>query len=284
MINIKELNFSYGKKEVLSSISLNLQPGRIYGLLGENGVGKSTLLKLMCGLLAPKGGSCTINGFNPYKREPEFLSNIYYLAEDFVGAAISVESYALNIGKFYPKFSKEKFYRIANDLNVDIKSKYTKLSFGQQKKGIISLALALNTDILLMDEPSNGLDIPSKIILRRIIAENISDNQIIIISTHQIKDLENLIDPIIILNNKETLLNASINDISARLTFSIEQQKDAYALYSEQTLNGYMTVRLNKEQIETQVDIEALFNCVLANKELIKGLFGNGENKVNNKF
>lgn len=275
MIEIKDLNFSYGKKEVLSNITLKMEAGRIYGLLGENGVGKSTLLKLISGLLTPKAGSCSVGGFKPYDRLPSFLSELYYLPEDFTGSNVRVEDYALRVGGFYPNFSAERFYKIANEFSVDVKSKFAKLSFGQQKKGIISLALALGTKVLIMDEPTNGLDIPSKVILRRLIAENASDEQLIIISTHQVRDLDNLIDPIIILDNREALLNASIQEIAQKLSFSLESTRDASAIYSEQTINGYINVRgrTDEDMPETMVDVEVLFNSVLANKSFYKELF-----------
>ena len=154
-------------------------------------------------------------------------------------------------------------------------AKLTKLSFRQQKKAIIAFALSLGTKILLMDETSNGLDIPSKVILRRMIAENATDDQMIIISTHQGKDLENLIDPIIIMDNDGVLLNESIESIASKLSFYLETKKDDTALYTQPALNGYVTIRKNDGEEETQVDIEALFNCVLANKRFIKDMFNN---------
>ena len=254
---------------------MNLEEGRIYGLLGQNGVGKSTLLKLLSGLLKPKGGEIDINGFMPYDRVPSFLETIYYLPEDFAGADVKVDEYVKRVGSFYSGFSYDKFCRIISEFDVKKEAKFTKLSFGQQKKAIIAFALSLGTKILLMDEPSNGLDIPSKVILRRMIAENATDDQIIIISTHQVKDLENLIDPIIIMDNDGVLLNESIESIASKLSFSLETKKDDTALYTQPALNGYVTIRKNDGEEETQVDIEALFNCVLANKRFIKDMFNN---------
>ncbi|MEG0890601.1 MAG: ABC transporter ATP-binding protein [Bacteroidales bacterium] len=273
MIEIKNIQFSYGKHKVLNNVTLELKPGKIYGLLGQNGVGKSTLLKIMSGLLKIKGGECVINNYQPSKREPSFLGSIYYLPEDFVGPNVIIQDYVMQVGTFYPNFSQERFFKIIAEFDVNPKIKFTKLSFGQQKKGIIALALSLGTDVLLMDEPSNGLDIPSKVILRRMIAENAMENQMVVISTHQVRDLENLIDPIIILDNDGILLNQSIQSISEKLEFALEPQKDTTALYSEPALNGYMTVRENKSGFETNVDLESLFNCTLANKKIIQKLF-----------
>lgn len=273
MIEIKNINFSYGKHIVFDNVTMTLEPRMIYGLLGQNGVGKSTLLKLISGLLKLENGSCIVNGHSPFKREPSFLNNLYYLPEDFIGPDTIIETYVEDMGIFYPHFSIDKFKSIAKELDVDTTAKFTKLSFGQQKKAIIAFALSTGTEILLMDEPSNGLDIPSKVILRRLIAQNAGENQIIVISTHQVRDLENLIDPIIILDRGGVILNESIPSISEKLQFGIDPQKNNNALYSEQTLNGYLTVCENKSGIETNVDLEGLFNCTLANKARIKELF-----------
>jgi ABC-2 type transport system ATP-binding protein len=214
MITLKDLSFSYGKHKVLGNVSMTLEKGKIYGLLGENGVGKSTLLKILSGLLKPERGECTVFGEVPYSRNPSFLQDIFYLPEDFAGENMAVEKYALALGEFYPNFSKERFYRIIGEFDVNPKAKFAKLSHGQQKKAIIAVALSLGTKVLLMDEPSNGLDIPSKAQLRRLIAENASNEQLIIISTHQVKDLENLIDPIIIMDKDGVVMNASIEEIT----------------------------------------------------------------------
>lgn len=273
MVNLKDVSFSYGKHKVLGNVSMKLEKGKIYGLLGENGVGKSTLLKILSGLLKPEGGECTVFGEVPYSRNPSFLQDVYYLPEDFMGENVVVEKYALQVGEFYSNFSPDKFRRILGEFGVDGKAKFNKLSLGQQKKAIISLALSLGTGVLLMDEPSNGLDIPSKALLRRLIAENASDEQLIIISTHQVKDLENLIDPIIIMDRESVLMNASIEEITRRLTFGIEPAEDKDALYCQRDLRGYVTVRRNEYGIETPVDIEALFNCALVNKAWFKETF-----------
>lgn len=273
MITLKDLSFSYGRHKVLGNVSMTLEKGKIYGLLGENGVGKSTLLKILSGLLKMESGECKVFGEVPYSRNPSFLQDIFYLPEDFAGENVVVEKYAMQLGMFYPHFSPDKFNRIISEFGVDSKAKFNKLSLGQQKKAIIAVALSLGTKVLLMDEPSNGLDIPSKSLLRRLIAENASDDQLIVISTHQVKDLENLIDPIIIMDRESVLMNASIEEITRRLTFGIEPQEDRDTLYCQRDLRGYVTVRRNEYGIETPVDLEALFNCALANKAWFKETF-----------
>jgi len=126
---------------------------------------------------------------------------------------------------------------------------------------------------VLLDEPTNGLDIPSKSDLRRILSKRTGDETTIIISTHQVKDVENLIDPIIILSQQDVLLNASIEEITSKLCFSYADQPMEDALYSEMMPGGVLNVMENIDSEESQVNIEALFNAVLRNKEQINRLF-----------
>ena len=273
MVEIRNLEFSYGCFKVLDNVSLTLADGKIYGLLGENGVGKTTLLKILSGLIKVNKGECFVDSRIPFDREPDFLQDIFFLPEDFAGPDISIELYAKQLGVFYPNFSAEKFYRIIKEFGVDYRAHFTRLSSGQQKKAILAVALSIQPKLLLLDEPSNGLDIPSKSLLRRMILENSTENQIILISTHQVRDLENLIDPIIIMDRDGVILNASVEEIASRLAFSIEQSIDDTALYSFKDLRGYTTIRVNDSHIETPVDLESLFNCAYENKDKIKRLF-----------
>ena len=133
--------------------------------------------------------------------------------------------------------------------------------------------MALNTDYLLLDEPTNGLDIPSKTLFRQVIAKHANDNRTIIISTHQVKDVENLIDPIIILDHDEVLLKASFYEITSKLYFDYGTEKDDTALYSEMIPGGYVNVFRNPEGMDSKVSIEVLFNTVMKNKETIKQIF-----------
>ena len=195
------------------------------------------------------------------------------MPEDVVAPGVKIETYVKNTCSFYPNFSYEKFARIADEFKVETDCKFNKLSFGQQKKAFIAMALSMGTEVLLLDEPSNGLDIPSKIALRKSIAENITEEQTVIISTHQVKDLESIIDPIIILDHKGVLLNRSVEEISERLHFSLSANECKEALYSQQQFNGFLTIKENLNGEETKPDLEALFNCCLSNKERIKELF-----------
>lgn len=278
MIKIDNIQFSFGKALVLKNISTNLEPGKIYGLLGENGVGKTTLLTLLSGLKKPQMGTIEIDGVNPYKRLPSTLSNIYYLPDEVPALNISAQDFAKNAGAFWPKSSYANFLKIMKEFEVDPTKKLSKMSSGQLKKSYISFALSCGADYLFLDEPTNGLDIPSKAQFRSAIMKYTSEDATIVISTHQVRDLENIIDPIIILDKQDVLLNASIALISDKLYFDYGTQLREGNLYSEQLPGGFIQVYPNTMGQESKVNIEALFNAVHSHKELIKGLFrGQGQ-------
>lgn len=273
MISIKNLEFSYGSNKVLSNISLNLEQGKIYGLLGENGVGKTTLLTLLCGLKKSQGGTIDIDGHNPYDREPSLLGKIYYLPDETDAPTITGTEYAERYGKFWDKFEMNKFNQIMELFETDPSKKMNAMSFGMVKKTYISFALATNATYLFMDEPTNGLDIPSKAQFRKVLNRFTSDESTLLISTHQVRDLEAIIDPIIILDKQDVLLNASIEQITSKLYFEYGNDETEDVLYSEMIPGGNIQVCLNKYGNESKVNIEALFNAVQKNKSLIKRLF-----------
>lgn len=273
MIQIQNLGFSYGNFPVLNNINLQLEEGRIYGLLGENGVGKTTLLTLLCGLKKPQTGSIIIDSHNPYKREPSFLTESYYLSDEVAQMNMSAQEYAKSYGKFWEKFHIEKFLEIMGIFENDPAQKMNKMSCGQLKKTWISFALACNTRYLFMDEPTNGLDIPSKAQFRKAVTKYTSEDSTLLISTHQVRDLENIIDPIIILDRQDVLLNATLEEIAAKLYFDYGTEKIEGALYSELVPGGNVQVLLNSTGEESKVNIEALFNTVHLHKELIKSVF-----------
>lgn len=273
MVIIKDLGFSYGSGPVLKNITMTLEEGRIYGLLGENGVGKTTLLSILCGLKKPMAGSVVTDGRNPFDREPGLLSEQYYLSDDNAPVHMKAIDYAMNYGKFWERFDIGKFIEIMGVFETDPELMMDKMSTGQLKKTYICFALACNTRHLYMDEPTNGLDIPSKAQFRKAVTKYTREDSVILISTHQVRDLENIIDPIIILDRQDVLLNASLQEISEKLFFDYSNEVREGALYSELIPGGCIQVFKNVTGEESKVSIEALFNTVHRHKELIKGIF-----------
>lgn len=273
MITIKELGFSYGSNVVLKDISLNLEEGRIYGLLGENGVGKTTLLTLLAGLKKTTSGTIDIAGRNPFDRQPSLLSNIYYLPDEVPAPRRAAIEFARDNGQYWEKFDLSKFSEIMKVLDTDENQRMDRMSYGQLKKTMICFALATNASYMFMDEPTNGLDIPSKAQFRKAVSKYTSDESTLLISTHQARDLEAIIDPIIILDRQDVLLNASIGEITEKLYFDYGTEIDPDALYSEMVPGGCIQVTPNPAAAESKVNIEALFNAVLLHKSEIKEMF-----------
>ena len=273
MIKINNLGFSYGDNIVLKDITMTLCEGHIYGLLGENGVGKTTLLTLLSGLKQPKAGKIEIDGKTPFDRHPSLLADIYYLSDEVAETNMKAVDYAKNYGKFWVNFDMGKFAEIMNVLEVDNQQKMNQMSFGQLKKTYIAFALACNTKYLFMDEPTNGLDIPSKSNFRKALMKYTREDSTLLISTHQVRDLENVIDPIIILDKQQVLLNASVQKISEKLYFDYGNESNPAALYREMTPGGCIQVLPNVAKEESKVNIEALFNTVHEHKAMIQFMF-----------
>lgn len=272
MIRTNNLTYGYSRwQPVLNKICLELPEGHIYGLLGKNGVGKSTLLKLLSGALLGHG-EYTVGGMDPRDRRPDFFQTFRLVHENEVINNLYIEELARATAPFYPTFDRKLFEHALNEFEVPSDKRLTSMSLGQQKKALISLAIACNTRYLFMDEPTNGMDIPSKSTFRKLIASLADSERTIVISTHQVDDLENLIDSIIILENDGVLLSRSLQEIGTRLTFGVAEPGDE-VLYSEPTLRGTWSIMLNTSGIEAPVDTKLLFNAVVKNPARFKEIF-----------
>lgn len=267
MVEIKDLSFGYGKHKLFDKLNLSLKPGHIYGLLGMNGAGKSTLLKNIAGLAFPWSGTCLVNSEVAAKRLPSFLQELFFVPEDIYLPAITAGQFAKSTGHFYPKFDDEQFKQILIDFDVPADRVLTKLSFGQQKKVFIAFGVATNTSLLIMDEPTNGLDIPSKAQFRKLVASILTDDRCIIISTHQVRDLDNLIDTVFVLHRNRILLNQTLDEISEKLNFGIVPTNSTGYLYAEQHFSGLNAITPNNDDSYTKVDMELLFNAIVNNNE-----------------
>lgn len=277
MIQINNLDFCYKKnKPILSNITLALQNGRIHGLLGKNGVGKTTLLHLIAGLQFPEKGTVMVDDIEAKSRDVHFYQKMFFLNDDMPETDFTIKMYEKVNAKFYPQFSHEDFIKYLEEFEVtDLKQKISKLSFGTRKKVYIAFGLACNTTLTLLDEPTNGLDIPSKASFRKIIQYAMTDDKTMIISTHQARDLQNILDNIILLDETSVMLNATTEEITSKLWFGIEDKVSSTEkiLYQEDTIAGLSTVRANYNDEESNLDVEMLFNAAFSNRELFKELF-----------
>jgi ABC-2 type transport system ATP-binding protein len=278
MIQIKGLNFGYSKKSLLfKNLNLNLSKGHIYGLLGKNGAGKSTLLHNIAGLAYPQSGLCSVNGFDSSARSVNFLKDMYFIPEEIYVPAVTAARFVKDTAGFYPQFNETEFYEYMTEFEVPRESVLDKLSFGQQKKMMIAFGLATNTSLLIMDEPTNGLDIPSKVQFRKIIASALTEDRCMIISTHQVRDLDSLIDSLVILHNREIVVNQELDAIAEKVYFTTLNSDDTKpVLYQEETMRGKNAIVTNSGNLYSKVDIELLFNAIIGeNQPLINILKSN---------
>lgn len=273
MITLKEATLSYKRnKPVLDNVYLDIQPGSIYGLLGKNGEGKTTLLNILSGQLFLNSGSCLVFNENPAKRNATLLQKVFLLPEEISLPDVTALDYIRMYAPFYPTFRDDIFKACFESFEVDFSVKLDKMSQGQRKKVAITLALSAHTPLLLMDEPTNGLDIPSKATFRKLAAAFMEEDQTVIISTHQVRDLESLIDNVLILDNKEILLNSSLNEVASRLFFRLINP-DEKVFFTETTPMGAMGVGENLNREETAVSLELLFNAAVLYPAEIKRIF-----------
>ncbi|MFD2871904.1 ATP-binding cassette domain-containing protein [Mucilaginibacter ximonensis] len=281
MVQIDHLYFAYHRdKKVLSDINLNLRPGHIYGLLGKNGSGKSTLLKCIAGLVFPTSGTCLLEGNDTAQRSIDVLQELYFVPEDIYVPALSPEQFVKNTASFYPRFNRKQYHDFLEVFEVDPNRPMDKLSYGQQKKAVIAFGLASGTRLLIMDEPTNGLDIPSKIQFRKLIASAVSDDRCIVISTHQVRDLDNLIDTLLLVDHERIVVNVSVDELSDKLIFGFfDDTTGLDVVYSEDTLKGRYVIARNKSRKYTRTDLELLFNAIVTgNNPLLEILNEGGAN------
>lgn len=269
MLEIKNLKFGYGlrRRDLFSEFSLTIEPGCVYGLLGKNGTGKSTLLYLMCGLLRPKSGSVAFNGVEMSRRLPSALQSVFIVPEEFDLPAVTMRQYVKYNSTFYPNFSNDILASCLRDFDMDSEIRLDQLSMGQKKKAYMSFALATNTALLLMDEPTNGFDIPSKSQMRKVVASNMSDEKSIIVSTHQVRDVENLLDHVLMIDGGRLLLDSSYARLADRLAFVDQPMSEPTdgAIYVQPSLQGNSAVYANRTGEESVINLETLFNAMLTN-------------------
>lgn len=274
MIKINNLNFGYSKGKLLfKNMSMQLSAGHIYGLLGKNGAGKSSLLKNLAGLVYAESGNMEVLGFDPAKRQPSLLQQVCFIPEEFYLPSIKIDAFLKANAAFYPNFDHPYFTSLLAEFDIPVGQKLINMSYGQKKKVIIAFGLATQAKLVIMDEPTNGLDIPSKAQFRKIMASALTDDRCIIISTHQVRDLDNLIDTVIMLDESSIALKASVDEITNKLCFKRVKELDETVIYSEPSLAGFNALMPNYHNEDSKLDIELLFNAVLAEKNKLKPIF-----------
>lgn len=275
MVSINNLHFSYRGRKVFSGLNLSLSAGHIYGLLGRNGTGKSTLLRNIAGLLFPSGGEIRVMGQEPARRLPSLLEKIFLVPEDIQLPAVGLEQWLRYTAPFYSGFDRGAFEKYYRDFEIPLTSRLTEMSYGQQKKVVISMALATNASLVLMDEPTNGLDIASKNQFRKVIAGAIDERKCLVISTHQVKDLDQLIDRVIVIDEGRILFDQGLDAVTEKLLFkfSADAIDEELAIYSESSFRGSAHILPNYLQQESRPDLEMLYKAINSDEKTINAHF-----------
>lgn len=270
MIEITNLKFRYNQRTtVFDSLSLAIPSGEIVGLLGRNGTGKSTLLNLLAGLLDATAGSIAIEGVDVARRGVALNSKLMIVPEEFKLPALTLDRFARVTAPFYPNFDEARFADCCTRFEVKPTERLDRMSMGQRKKSYLAFALACNTPVLLLDEPTNGLDIPARQALRQMLAEQINDERTIIISTHAARDIENLVDRLVILEERRMVLNESIATLSTLFGVGIVPA-GVEALYVEPSVAGNRGVWVAERDEESRMDLELMFNAATqATREVV---------------
>ncbi len=265
MIDLKQLTFGYTpRKRLFDGLDLQVRAGSMCGLLGKNGAGKTSLLRIIAGLLFPDGGSSRVLETESEGRSPDLLGEIYFVPEEFALPEISAESFVATRAPFYPRFDRKSLTEALAELEVPETAGLHTMSYGQRKKFLIAFGIAAGSRVVLLDEPTNGLDIPSKSRLRKLLIGSLSEERAFVISTHQVRDLSAILDPIVILDEGKILLDVDVETLGRRLKSRIQSQEpaDGVALWQERVPGGYQVLEANDGDAPGEVDVELLFNAV----------------------
>lgn len=265
-MEVKFLNASYRyphqSDNALMDITTTIGPGT-HLLLGENGAGKTTLLHLIAGLLFPTAGECRIDGGRTCFRLPSVTTHVSFLGENSHFPAKSINEMSKIHARFYPSFSKELLKTNLDRFSMTGNESLVEMSLGSRKKAMLAYVLSLGTEITLLDEPANGLDIESKAELQKMIVENSDEEKTLILSTHTFSDFQKLFDSIIVLHKGCLQISANIESILERIAFSLSTTPDPDSIYSESRMGGFISIVPNdNENMESDIDFGVLYNAL----------------------
>ncbi len=264
MIEFSDVSFTYpySGAAALRNISLSIDEG-IYLLLGENGAGKTTFLHLAASLLLPSSGCVTINGSDSRDRKPSTLRSVFFTADDTEMPADTISTLARLHGRvFYPRFDSAMLDENLAAFGINPSIPLSSMSLGQRKKAIAAYALALRADILLLDEPANGLDIGSRDILRSLMARCVEPGQTMIVSTHTTADLQPLFDGIIMLRQSNLLFCNTTAHIASRLGFGIYNIPPREALFTMNDIGRFRSIVPADPLSPSEIDIHLLYSSM----------------------
>lgn len=221
LVKCNNLCKEFDNKQILKNVNLTIPKGKIIGLLGKNGMGKTTLLKLINDLLTPTSGEVLINGENPGVNSKKVIS---YLPErTYLDKSMKVSQILTFFEEFYSNFNKEKAIKLLKDLDLDINSKVSKMSKGMQEKLQLILVMSRDAELYILDEPLGGVDPATRDYILDTILSNFSEGASVIISTHLISDIERILDEVIFIDKGEITLTSSADELRTKENASIDE-------------------------------------------------------------
>lgn len=221
LLEIKDLNKSFDKKEILKDVNISISEGKIIGLLGKNGAGKTTLIKLINDLLTPTSGKILVNGKEVGVESKKIIS---YLPErTYLNKQMKVSEVIDYFSDFYENFDSDKAKRLLKDLDLDINQKLSKMSKGMQEKVQLVLVMSRNADLYILDEPLGGVDPATRDYILDTILSNFNENASVIISTHLISDIERILDEVIFIDKGKIVLQSDADKLRKKEKASIDE-------------------------------------------------------------
>ena len=278
VLSIRHLSKSFGSRRILTDINLDVTPGEIFGFLGPNGSGKTTTIKLMLGLLRMEQGEIRICGRNIVTDFEEAVKSVGGIIENpemykYLTGRQNLEQYA----RMYGNIPKERFDEVIRlvGLQTRIDDKISKYSLGMRQRLGLAQAILHRPALLVLDEPTNGLDIPSKSQFRKVLASGMSEEKSVVISTHQVRDIDRLLDHVIVIDGSQVLLDESVVRITDKLFFAEQGMSDPTddALYVQPSVHGNSVILPNHYGEESPLNLELLFNALLTEREKIQAIF-----------
>jgi ABC-2 type transport system ATP-binding protein len=293
MIEIKNLSLGFIKsnglpatrvnlgtvKPVLENLSLTIEPGHVYGLIGRNGAGKTTLMNCINGIIAirRKDQPIYLDGVKLNINNPYDHAKLFYVTDTISNIHILADAFANTLACFYPDFSVNSYKEYMEMFHMDRNVFLDELSLGEKKSVFLSYAFASGAPYVILDEPTNGLDITSRKVFRKLIASYMTPDRAIVISTHHINEISSLLDHILILDNKHIVFDHSVMETGSVLSFIESDDEDLrqQALYSMTSAYGNRMILPNSGGSDSEIDYELLFEAVLENGKAINELFEN---------
>lgn len=264
MLKIEKVSYRYGKgAEAVKDASAKIESG-LYLLLGENGAGKTTLLHLMCGLRIPTSGKCTIDGIDTSLRRPSTLEKTFLLPDDFECPFRTINQMARRHGCFYPSFNFEMLRANLEDFSLTGDERIRSLSLGMKRKSLIAYALALGVDYLMLDEPTNGMDIDSKKTVKRMLSRCIGDERAAIVSTHNVHDLGPMFDHVIVMHRGMLRLAMPVWRITEKIAFVSSPEPVDGAIFQEPEAGRFKAIIPNETAIDTDIDYPLFYSAIMA--------------------